>query len=594
MSRSRLFSGLLVIVVMIGLGMVLPGCESKPAAPEFNNPFDGNDPLDLKAILTGNSILLTWTNPAGMGITSYELSHSLQANTGYEFLDTVDATSPRYTYADPDPTADHYFKVQAFTAAGEFSLVAATTAAHVATGPTVAVNGDPGLTKVSSREVLLTVTVSSADSILIAANADFAPAVSYPVVTPGTGQDISWQLPQTDQDSTVTLYFKGYSGTLASAVSSRKLTVDFSPEFFVTGKPATVESRLVDLEIETAGVEQMRFALSETGLATASWLLPDSVLTGFPLADVAVTQTIYGEFQGDFGFNATSSWDIEPELLQGATFRLDLPAGDVVAGDTVTGICNAGATLMRFSTNPTFLGTTWQAYADTAVIPLASTEGLQTIYAQFRNDWADSGILTDTLVHVVQPVSVGFLAPLDGQVVLGGVPLLVQGFSTDSTAKVAAESVAVDLADGLGFRPVTGTDPWALSWDVPRFDADTDLTLRARAWAAGDSSTTVIQVTVTQLTLAILEPAGGTELVADTDVAISGTAGGLLGGAAIDQVTVEVDGQTLTADGTGLWTTTWHTPAVVEPIPTTIKVTLVAGTESYSREIAVTVVPSLP
>ncbi|NCQ34012.1 fibronectin type III domain-containing protein [bacterium] len=594
MSRSRLFSGLLVIVVMIGLGSVLPGCESKPAAPEFDNPFDGNDPLDLKAIITGNSILLTWTTPPGMGITSYELSHSFQAGTGFEFLDTVDATSPLYTYAAPDPTTDHYFKVQAFTAAGEFSLVAATTPTHVATGPAIAVNGDPDGKKVPSREVLLTVTVSSEDSILIATSDEFADAVSYPVATPGAGQDILWQLPQTDQDSTVTIFAKGYTGALASAVSSRKLTVDFSPEFFVTGKPATVASRLVDLEIDTAGVEQMRFALSEAGLAAASWLPPDSILTGFPLADVAVTQTISGEFQGDFGFNATSSWDVEPELLQGATFRLDLPADDVVAGDTVTGVCKAGATLMRFSTEPTFLGSIWQAYADTAVITLASTEGLQTIYAQFRNDWADSGILTDTLIHVVQPVSVGFLAPLDGQVVLGGVPLQVQGFSTDSTTKVAADSVAVDLADGLGFRSVTETDPWTFSWDVPRFDADTDLVLRARAWAAGDSTTAVVQVTVTQLTLAILEPTGGAELVADTDMAISGTTGGLLGGPAIDQVTVEVDGQTLTAEGTGLWTATWHTPAVVESTPATIKVTMVAGTESYSRVVAVTVVPALP
>ena len=598
MPRSRLITGLLLILAACALGAMLPGCESKPSAPEFDNPFDrtgpdGGDPLQLTASVAGNSILLLWNQPQGLGIKTYDVSHSLTASGGYEYVATVDATTAptnQYTYTDPAPTAVHYFKVQAFTESGDFSLVAEATPAVTLTGPTVAVDGDPARTRIPSRFLTLTVTVTSEDSILIATAGDFSDAVSYPVITPGEGQDIPWTLPQAAQGDTLTIYARSYTGAIPSATTERNLIVDFAPEFNIPGKPATVATRAVDLQIDISGVQQMRFALSEDGLADAAWLPADTLLTGFMLDDAAVPQTIHGEFQGDFGFNATATWDVAPDLLQDASFSLDLPDGDVAAGETVTGLCSALATLMRFSTRPDFQDAVWQTYVDTAVIALDPAEGLQTVYAQFRNDWTDSDILTDTVVHVTQPVSVGFLAPREGQVVLGGTSLQMQGFST-TAAKTAADSIAVDLADGLGFRPVTADDPWTITWDVPRFEADTELNLRARAWAAGDSATAAITVTVSQLTLAILEPAEGDTLAADADVSVSGTAGGILGGAPLDQITVQVDGQILVAEGTDIWTVTWHTPVVTEPAGYTILVTVSAGADSYSREVGVVVAP---
>ncbi len=246
---------------------------------------------------------------------------------------------------------------------------------------------------------------------------------------------------------------------------------------------------------------------------------------------------------------------------------------------------------MRFSTRPDFLAATWQTYADTAQIDLDPEEGQQTIYAQYRNDWTDSAILTDTVIHVLQSASVGFLAPLDSQIILGGAPLQIRGFSTGATAKAAVDSVRIDLGDGAGFRDVTGTSDWSYMWDVPHFEADTNLALRARAWAAGDSATAAITLTVTQLVLAIGSPLEGEELASDTDVNIAGTAQGLLNGPALDQVSVLVDGQTLVADGTDIWSATWHTPAVSETTTFPITVTLQAGGDRVTRQITVTVIP---
>ncbi len=602
MSRSRLSALLWPVAMALIILASLPGCESKPLAPDFNNPFDPNspgssNPLNLTAAVNGNSILLIWDQPQGMGITTYDISHSFELSSGFEYVATVDQTTTattQFDYDDPDPTHSHYFKVQAFDARGSFAIVADQVPAFVSTGPKLIINGDPEAKIVASRYLDLTVTVTSQDSILIANDPEFASAVAFQVGEPGAGQDIVWELPLAAQGDTLMLYAKGYTGSLASAVTAKELTVDFSPGFNITGKPATVPTHLVDLEIENSGVVQMRFANSEEALATAPWQPAAATLVGFVLGNSAGTHTIFGEFTGDFGFQATGTWDVDSDLMENATFALDLPGGDVTTATTVTGLCQANATLMRFSARPDFLGVEWLAYADTAQIDLDPQEGLQTIYAQFRNDWTDSDILTDTVTFIQQPASVGFLAPLNGQVIRGGNALLTQGFSFGASNKVAVDSVSIDLGDGAGFLPVTGTTAWSYLWDVPSFTADTELTLRVRAWAAGDSATATIGVTVTQLLLTIGDPLDGAELVSDTDVNIVGTAQAMLNGPALDQVSLEIAGQTIVATGTDIWSATWHTPVVTESTAYTLAITVLAGTDFLTREIEVTVSPATP
>ncbi len=582
----------------VALGAVLAGCESKPAAPEFDNPFDpagpdGGGPLNLRATASDTFILLMWDQPQGLGITSYDVNHSFSPGTGYEYAATVNATSApsnQYTYPNPSPTRMHYFQVQAFNEDGDFTLLSYQVPASAMSLPSIVVGNDPARKTVASRYQEVEITVNMQDSFVVAAHEDFTGSLTYPIFEPGVAQLISWDLgPAAQNGDTVRIFVKGYTAGSASPVGSKTLTVDFEPEFFVAGKPASVATRLVDLTVATEGVTAMRFATSAEALASAEWLDPAGTVGGFQLADSAAPQTIHGEFQGDFGFTAVTDWDVSPDLLQDATFELDVPSG-VTGASTVIGLSGAVATLMRFSLSPDFRDASWQAYADTAVIDLGVEEGQVTVYAQYRNDWADSRILTDSVIRVQQPVSVNFLAPRNGNVVLGGVPLLVQGSS--SAGQTPIDSVKVDLGDGAGFVAADGLDTWSYDWDVPLFSADTPRILRARAWAGADSATIVIDVTVSQLLVAIAEPLDGAEVQADTDVTIAGTASGILGGVPLSFVDLVAGSEPLAVEGLEIWSATWRTPAVTEATEVTLLARAGTGDDVVQDTITVTVVPA--
>ena len=72
---------ILTIALVLALGVpalfsLLPGCESTPAEPEYNNPFDpegpdAGDPLKLTAIAQDDATIdLRWNQPQNLGITS--------------------------------------------------------------------------------------------------------------------------------------------------------------------------------------------------------------------------------------------------------------------------------------------------------------------------------------------------------------------------------------------------------------------------------------------------------------------------------------------------------------------------------------------
>ena len=581
------------------LGAVLAGCESKPAAPEFANPFDPDspgdgDPLDLSATFLDSVIIVTWSQPQGLGISSYDVSHSFQPGAEYDYLDTVDHTTAptnRFTYVHPLPTATHYFRVQAFSGSGAFSIVSSQVPAAAATPPSIVVGNDPARKTTASRFKEVVITVTMEDSFLVAGNKEFTGAFSYPVLQPGQPQQINWDFGPAANGDTVSVFAKAFTGATSSATAAKHLKVDFTPDFTVRDAPATVASRLVDLLVPDAGVEMMRFASSLPELAAAAWVPAAEYFLGFLLRDSAAVQTVYGEFQGDFGFNVITDLAVTPDLLQNVSFKLDLPADNVTGSPTVRGVSSATALLMRFSTRPDFTSAPWQAYADTADISLGTEEGQLTVYAQYRNDWNDSAILTDTVIHVQKPLSVRFNAPGDGAVLLGGVPLQVQGTSSAVNGVGAIDSVKVDFGDGLGFRLAAGTNEWSLLWGVPLFTADTPLTLRARAWAGVDFTTAVINVTVSQITVSITSPVNGAEIVSDTEVTITGAANGALGGHPVDLVTLAIGEENLTATGTNPWTATWQAPAVTEPTALTITATAWALNDQTAQSITITVVP---
>lgn len=513
-SDGRTVLGLTILgLTVLGLAVLfLVGCQNATDAPDFQNPFDpqgpdGGDPLHVSAAVSDTFILIIWDQPQGLGITSYDINHSLSFGSGYEYVASVPHTAAatnRYTFPNPAPTTRHYFRVQAFNEAGDFTIVSYQVPGSAVTPPRLRLLGDGRPQLTAARTVEIEVTVSDEERFLIADNPAMLDAQEWSIPQPGQPQSIPWDLgPAAANGDTSSVYVVAYDADNAASLTGiLHAVVDFEPAFSVTGKPATLAVRSVDLTVPAAGVAQMRFAADPALLPAAVWVPGAETYPGYLLADSASPQTIYGEFAGDFGFTVVTEYPVTPDLLQNVSFALLLPEDHVTGESTVTGVCDAVATLMRLATQPDFTGAPWQAYADTVLIDLGPQEGQKVVYVQYRNDFTDSAILTDYAVHVRKPVEVAFLAPRDGDFLVGGAPLLVRGLSSGGSAKIAGDKAAVDsvtveFGDGAGFVRAEGTESWFLLWDVPSYAADTPLVLRARAWAGADSATVAIQVTVT-------------------------------------------------------------------------------------------------
>ncbi len=501
------FRRITIALFLTALGLAgtlafLAGCEKSPSAPVFDNPFDpqgpdSGNPLHLTATLGNSSILLSWTQPQGFNIAYYELSHSFNYFSDFLPIGSVehsDAAFGSFSYENPEPTTTHSVKIQAFDADGNFTNLTDQSPVSRPTPPRVVVGDGSGST--ATRNVTLQVTVSTGDTLRISNDRDFAVETRVPVAVAGQPQDIPWVLGEAaGNDTTLVVRVLAFPSSGVADTAVVRLTVDFAPAFTVAGNPPTVSSRELVLDIPLEGVISMRFAASEDGLPSQLWI-PAAPSVPYTLANSANQQEIWGQFLGDFDFTATVSLTVVPDLLQETSFALDLPEDHITDESTVTVLAAAAATEMRFSESLDFSSVPWTAYADTSLLALSPAPGRKVIYGQFRNDWAESAILTDYVIYLSQPVDVVILAPAEGDTVPAATPLLVTGIATGSSGTAPVDSVKFDAGDGEGFRPVTGTDSWSFMWDVPAVTADTAVALRARAWAAGDSVTTSATVTV--------------------------------------------------------------------------------------------------
>lgn len=591
----------LLALAVVMTGVVLSGCEKSPSRQHLDNPFDpdgslGGDGLQLRAQEVANLIILRWNQPQGLDIVEYTLSRSDGPDGPYEDFATVahtDGASGIYQYEYPPPTQTHWFKAQARTATGEVSRTSLAVPAIADVGPTVVV-GDT-LSEVATRYPEISVTVSFGDSLLVGLDETFSSPLRVPVTGPGLPTVFTLDLgPGATDTTTFDLHVKSFDDLGESALTVLSLPVDFAPEHsLLTGSPLRLATRVIDLKIPATGVVNMRFADSEAALADADWVPGADTYLGYELNDVASSQVVWGEFAGDFGFNTTHELEVRPDLLLSATFSLAVDESRLVTSPVVGLNISAAATEMRVSESPNFATVPWQAYADTASFALSAGEGTKTVYAQYRNDWTQSSIFSDYCVFVSQGLEVQIIAPSDGDVVIGGSTMLILGTGSPGTVAASLDSVRLDLGDGAGFREVIGTDNWQASWTVPLFAEDTEVVLRARAWAdsARQMVTDVVTVTVSQLSLAILEPGDGALIPGGDPLTLSGTASGILNGAPVDSVVVDVADERLLANGTTNWSATWLTPTVAADTPYDITATMWVDGESLSRMISVTVTP---
>ena len=577
---------------------LLAGCEKSADRQHLDNPFDpagplGGDGLQIRAIASPNQIVLTWNQPQNMGISEYILYKSESPNGPTEQLAIVaqtTATTGSYIYSYPDPTRTLWFRAQAFTAGGDFTITSLAVPASAAVGPTIIV-GDT-VSSLATRYPEFAVTVGFGDSLLIGFDDDYSDSIRVPVAGPDLPTVFSLDLGAATAADTFVLHVKSWDSLGESLPTVMRLPVTFAPRQRVIGaSPLQLIRRVIDLSIPATGVVQMRFAASTAALAAAPWVPGAAIYEDYELSDSANSQDIWGEFVSDFGFSTTNKLTVRPDLLGSATFKLLLPSNRVVSTRYLVAQSTAKATQLRISESPNFAAVPWQTYADTLTFEISAAEGTKTIYAQYRNDWAESAILTDFCTYVAQGADVRIFAPGEGDVVVGGSTLQVRGTASAGTGFANLDSVRVDFGDGLGFREVVGTENWQLNWNVPVFAADTPLVLRARAWADSVVVTDVVNVTVTQLAVAILSPLDGASVAGGSTVTISGTAVGELGGAPVDSVVVDVGGLHFTPTGTATWTASWPVPAVGVDTPADIVATAWAAGQSASRLITVTITP---
>ncbi|MBU8872072.1 MAG: fibronectin type III domain-containing protein [Gemmatimonadales bacterium] len=522
MSTSRItLIAAFLLTFLPALSIILGGCESNPAEPVFDNIFDPEgpelgDPLHVMATYSDTSITVIWDQPQDFGIAFYEISHSNSYGSGYEFFESVDHTdlsSGFLAYPNPEPTTEHYFHVLAITHGGDFLLASYQKPGSVITPPRVLMGDDNGSSP--TRYLTLSITVSSEDELVLADNEDFENPLQIPVIEPGTAQEVTWDLGTAEaNDEMKFIFVKALTGTTESKVFADSVKVDFQPAFSVNkglqsaftapGDTAFVPTFEVDLDIPLSGVQRMRFALSAEALDNSTWLavaLPDSILRDFELVNTLEAQVIYGEFEGDFGFNSPIiEVVVSGDDLTDAQFSLDLGEAAFVDNPLVTLECSAVATEMRFSENPDFTDLAWMDYEDSHDFELNPGAGHKTIYGQFRNDFVDSRILVANInVYIEQSVAVWFLEPTDGTVLIGGTTLDIRGSTAMAVEGAKVDSVKIDLGNGEGFHIVELEEDlinWFLTWDVPVVEEETQIILRVRALADPDSATADISVTV--------------------------------------------------------------------------------------------------
>ncbi len=586
------------IVLALALSGVF-GCAHDLADPLFENPFDpggpdGGDPFQILAIPSGNSVVVTWRQPDHPGVTEYAVLHSDDDNA-FASVGTVNhlpaADENTFIHNEPVPNAVNYYKVMARDGEGNATAVSAVASAPVDMPPFFQI-GD-GSPSVASRFVTLAIKTIVGDSLDIAANDTFTGATTLATVPGDTTFAVDWNLgPAAGNSETKDLYLRCRTAADTSQVNHQSVLVSFLPSLSVVGNPATVADEYVDLAVsDTTGLVQMRFASHSDSLESTAWVPADSTYPDYRLADVMTEQTIYGEFESNFGFSAIATCEIAPDDLSGVSFYLQSLAGSQELTDSVEVVISSQAVAlqMRFSENPSFVGVPWLTYAALDTFTLSEDEGEKVVYGQYRNFWTESPVLADWITYVAQPLEIGFHVPLDSTVVLGGSQLTVSGFARAATGGDPIDLVEVDL--GQGFVPATGTESWSVDWDVPVYTEDTELTLRARVTAGAETATGLLTVTVTQFIVQITEPADGAEIPDETVTTVAGLAASILGGAPLDSVKVNLAGADTLATGLESWSVDWDVPAVEEQQQALVIAEAWAGGESVADTVTVTINP---
>ena len=450
--RRTLAAALVLAVALPALMSLVTGCQESPPEPVFDNPFDpgsptGGDALNIRAFYGGSVVNVLWDHLDGHDITIYDVDRSLGDQSSWEPL-VFDLPAPTSAWVDSTavPNVVHYYKVQAKTDDGTFTISSYITAASIDTPP-FATPWSPEGRERPSRYLDLKIVSGQGDSLRVAGDPEFANADTHLAAAAGDTQDVVWDLGlQTQNGDTMYVHVQSFGGGYESALADQLLLVEFAPEFTVQdmSEAWTVATVDIVLEIPDYGVDFMRFASSEAGLDFAT-PVPGAPTHPYLLTNVALPQSIWGRFDGDFGFSSQLEIVALPDLLVDATFELDLPKNGVISIPEVTVLSDAVATEMRFSDTGVFTGVPWKPYTATSIEPVSATVGVRSFFAEYRNNWANSAVMADTFEFVATELSIAFHTPDPDEIIAGDELFVITGRAVVADGDSVGTSVDVTV-----------------------------------------------------------------------------------------------------------------------------------------------------
>ncbi|MEZ4386255.1 MAG: hypothetical protein R3D98_01505 [Candidatus Krumholzibacteriia bacterium] len=606
----------LTLLLMLGLAIAALslGCSSV-SEPTFENPLDPRnpdsaDPFGLVATYADGRVKLQWTVPGGPAIAQIVIESII--NSQPTDIDTVAATVTSYLDTAPRGNSENLYRLRALNAAGLAAQTSHVVPAAVFVPPVIhipdALPGTPAGVKISRAVNDIGVRAVAGDVVQLDTLRDFSTTAAlalaggeavyegFRILKPRVNGFAS---PSRQLYVRAGLVLEDGAEPLWSSVDSLAVEMAIVSTISKTGGGSTVAAPLVGINLTSGGVgiEAVRFAAGPDSLAAAEWRAPAASYADVPLIDTPATQNLIAEFASSFGDLVRSGpLALRGDPLTSVSITPVLPESGLVEGRLVTLAAHAVATEMRLSTDPDFHDGPWQAYADTLDFTVRDEAGEQTIYAQFRNHWFLSGIVSRTVTVSGATLDVAFTGPLDGAAVRGGSSVTLTGRAGPLPDGFALTGMEVNL--GAGWQAIAPDTAWTATWDVPLFSVDTPRPLGVRAVAenplGGDTIEGVawITVTVSQLTVRITAPLAGADLVTGAVINLRGQATRDLTSVPLDSVVVTVADAsfTLLQNLTG-WAVAWNAPAVTDTVPTAVTATAHAGEDAVSASVNVRLVP---